>query len=395
MTKKNAKKKAARARQELHGGKYQSHLRHEGGADGRSRRAIEVLLFDSDGRNFVDIVTFVPPGLPNGAPDPSEGLLMGSSPTLKPGPYLLVEPTGRARHIVADRSAGGGAYMVRFRAPDSFVALQIIYASKEFDEAGMPKDFARYKVMLDRKRPTSGIYAMGILPLTSGARRQGVHAFGWQAWRELLALLDADHSELSRRIVADVPEAGANAHGEPSAGDNTRATNGRAKRGGMRPLALLLTPDFLATYHAPVADLGVTEVRYTITSAGEIDGLYFFLPGDTPHEKEHALIQRLRERWGDVGIELVVLRHGRTDFSWSWADEDAELRREGERLGIQVTQERSDRWTARIRDGRVAYGLTNAAARARLIHDVRRDEGAWQNQVDDETRPYLDLREDD
>lgn len=40
MTKKNVKKLAARARQDSHGGKYQSHLRRVGGADGGSKTAL-------------------------------------------------------------------------------------------------------------------------------------------------------------------------------------------------------------------------------------------------------------------------------------------------------------------------------------------------------------------
>ncbi len=126
ITRKNAKKDAARARQAEHGGRYQHHLRQAHGAAGRSDRAIEVLVFDPRGRQYLGIVWFVPPGLPNGAIDPTEGLIMGGIPSLVEGPYVLFEPTGRARHVRAERSAGGGAFMVVLRDPDTFAVMQVV-----------------------------------------------------------------------------------------------------------------------------------------------------------------------------------------------------------------------------------------------------------------------------
>lgn len=202
MTKKNAKKDAARARQEEQGGHYQHHLRQEGGAAGRSDRAIEVLVFDPSGRHYHGIVWFVPPGLPNGAIDPTEGLIMGGIPTLRAGPYMLVEATGRVRHIIAERGAGGGAYMAVFTERDTFAAVDITYATENQDAHGMPTTFAWYRVVPDRSPPPSGGgYVMGILPLTDAATVKGPRTFGAQAWRQVFALLDAAHAGLSKRLA--------------------------------------------------------------------------------------------------------------------------------------------------------------------------------------------------
>jgi len=165
--------------------------------------AIEVLVFDPGGRQFHGIVWFVPPGLPNGAIDPSEGLIMGGIPALKAGPYLLVEATGRVRHIRAERSAGGGAFMAVFTEPDSSAALQIAYASSDADAHGMPTTFARYKIIPDRNHFVAGVYAMGIMPLTDGATVKGLRTFGSQAWRELFALLHNAHPDLAQQVFLE------------------------------------------------------------------------------------------------------------------------------------------------------------------------------------------------
>jgi hypothetical protein len=215
-------KKLVRARMEKTGESWQTAARHVRAqvpaASPEPSGAIEVLAFDPSGGQFLEIVWFVPPGLPNGAIDPSEGLIMSSSQLRNGGRYLLVEPTGRARHIRAERGAGGGAYMAVFTEPDGSAALQIVYASTHLDAHGMPATFARYKVIPDPKHPTTGVYAMGVLPLTDGATVKGLRTFSLQAWRELFALLDAAHPDIRRRVGLDMTDRVASARAQGRAG---------------------------------------------------------------------------------------------------------------------------------------------------------------------------------
>ena len=171
----------------------------------------------------------------------------------------------------------------------------------------------------------------------------------------------------------------------------------QAARGGMPSPPPLLAPPLLDVYAAGVADLGVTEIRHTRNAKEEIEGLYFVVPGDTSYHQEKGLVQRLRERWSAVGVELVVVRQ-RADggfVAWSWKEEDAELRWEAAQRSVRVVHEGDGRWAARTDTGRVEYGLSEGDARARLLHELWDDENAWQNQVDDDTREYIELQDDD
>jgi hypothetical protein len=226
MTKKNANKIAARARQEAQGGHYQHHLRHKGGAGGTSDRTAQVLVFDRSGQRHLGIVWFLPPGLGNRPASPTEGVIIGRIPDAIEGQSLIVEATGRVRHIMEKRNAGDGAFLVRFSEPDSFATLHVIYASPNVGPYGMPTTYERYKVIPDRKQPPAGVFSLGILPLTEGATVKGVCVFGQPAWGELFALLDAAHPGIERRVAIE------GAEGSVDARD--RADANAARRGDQR-----------------------------------------------------------------------------------------------------------------------------------------------------------------
>ena len=199
-------KKLVRARMEKTGESWSTAARHVRAqaptTTPTAGGAIEVLVFDPSGRQFLELVWFVPPGLRNGPSDPTEGLIMSSPRLRNGGRYLLVEPTGLVRHVLAERGAGGGAYMTVFTEPDTFAAVQMAYASADLDANGMPSTFARYKVVPDRS-PPPGRYRMGILPVTDAATVKGLHTFGLLVWRELFAMLDTAHPGLARHVALD------------------------------------------------------------------------------------------------------------------------------------------------------------------------------------------------
>lgn len=180
----------------------------------------------------------------------------------------------------------------------------------------------------------------------------------------------------------------------------------------MRPLFLLLTPDFLNAYHQPVADLGVTQVRYTENNQKEMDSLHFELADEAFSWKVDALAQRLREEFTELGIQLIIVgrrsgsKPGALEVLWSWDEEKAKLKRESERLGVSVMRESSGRWAARTNDGLLEYGKTEADALGKLVLGELEEERVaqqptddyddyWRNQVDPEIADYLDNQEDD
>ncbi|HEX7664105.1 MAG TPA: hypothetical protein VF407_06340 [Polyangiaceae bacterium] len=75
----------------------------------------------------------------------------------------------------------------------------------------------------------------------------------------------------------------------------------------MRPLHTLVTKEFVDEFYAPVADLGVSEVRFT-EADGEIDALFFIVPTATSEIVETALVERVRSLWGTAGLDLGILR---------------------------------------------------------------------------------------
>jgi hypothetical protein len=205
MTKKNAKKIQARARKAAHGGHYQHHLREVGGGDGAPERLMETLVLDPGGHNYYGVVSYVPPGLPNGAIDPDEGLIMGGIPSLIAGAYALIDPAGRVHVVRAERSAGGGAFMAVPLAPLAKAVVDIVYFTpNDLDDKGMPRTFVHYRAIPDGKlRPETEGYRIAILPMTGVGQTQArIHQFGHLAWRELLKKLDDAHPGLQRRVTA-------------------------------------------------------------------------------------------------------------------------------------------------------------------------------------------------
>jgi predicted nucleic acid-binding protein len=74
----------------------------------------EVGIFDRDG-TFLGMATYIPPGRPNGATDPTAGLLMGAPTAVREGGRYAMEIRGRRIRFVAGPTAGGGAFVIHFR----------------------------------------------------------------------------------------------------------------------------------------------------------------------------------------------------------------------------------------------------------------------------------------
>ncbi len=207
MTKKNANKSAARARQAVQGGSYQHHLRQAGGADGMPDSTIEVLLFDETGKDWRGVVDFVPPDPSDNPLDPRAGRIVGVPFIV--GSYVLVEPTGRTRYVMVHPAAGReGPFTLVSTRLDTFGGVLVSYSGMDLEQRGNPGREECYRVVPQRTQAKPGNYAFDVQPLTDGATVRGVHHFaGRLAWREFLgSFLDHAHPHRGRRVTAEVVE---------------------------------------------------------------------------------------------------------------------------------------------------------------------------------------------
>jgi hypothetical protein len=74
----------------------------------------EARVYDERGQ-LLGTATYIPGGKANGPSDPGEGLLMAVPPAIHEGGRYAIDVLGRRVGFIAERTAGGGAFIIRFR----------------------------------------------------------------------------------------------------------------------------------------------------------------------------------------------------------------------------------------------------------------------------------------